>query len=102
MKAERKQIRAAHWKRPTTIAAEKFDAIAGAILQVLGPNGMRWGALVERVREMLPTFPGSVPHYTILCLRELETQGKVQRELGPPVLYSTATRAPADRARERR
>jgi hypothetical protein len=84
----RKPIRGKGWKKTPTIAQEKFDAVSRAILKVLTAKGMRWGVLADRVQARLPRFPGSVPWYTISVLRELETQGKVRRELGPPVLYS--------------
>lgn len=84
---KRKTIRAAHWKRSTTIAQEKYDAISKTILKTLGTRGMRWGVLVDRVQEKLPNFKGSIPWYTTSCLRELETQGKIRRDLGPPVRY---------------
>jgi hypothetical protein len=86
--AARTKIRAAHWKRAKTIATDKFEAVSRAILKTLPKKGMRWGSLVDRVERQLPKFDGSVSWYTISCLRELETQGKVRREPGPPVLYS--------------
>jgi len=49
---------------------------------------MRWGELVGRVQKKLKNFQGAPWYYTTLCLRELESKGKVIRELGPPVLYS--------------
>ena len=67
---------------------EKYEAISAAILKILKKDGMRWGTLVDLVTERLPKFEGSVFWYTTSVLRELETQGKVKRELGPPVLYS--------------
>ncbi len=86
--AARKPIRAKHWTKTTTIAEDKYVAISKAILTVLTKKPMRWGALADKVTAKLPKFEGSVPWYTISVLRELETQGKVRRELGPPVMYS--------------
>ncbi len=92
MAQKRKAIRAAHWKRSTTIAQDKYDVISKAILKTLKTKGMRWGDLVDRVESLVqakpPGFKGAVHWYTTTCLRELETQGKVVRDLGPPVLYS--------------
>ncbi len=87
-KPARKVIRAKHWKRSSTIAQDKYAAVSKAILQILTKKGMRWGTLADRVHAKLPRFDGSVWWYTISCLRELETQGKVRRDLGPPVMYS--------------
>jgi hypothetical protein len=87
-KTKRQTIRSAHWKRSTTIPQDKYDSVARAILQSLGARRMRWGELVDRVEGKLPNFSGSVWWYTTVCLRELETQGKVLREPGPPVFYS--------------
>ena len=84
----RQTIRGKNWKASTSIAKEKFDAIAGAVLKILKKDGMRWGTLVDEVAERLPKFEGSIPWYTTSVLRELETQGKVRREIGPPALYS--------------
>jgi hypothetical protein len=85
---KRKKIRAAHWKRPATVSAEKYKSISGTILKILGPKGMRWGNLVGRVEKKLTKFEGPVWPYVTYCLRKLETQKKVMRKLGPPVLYS--------------
>jgi hypothetical protein len=92
MMKKRKVIRAAHWKRSTSIAQDKFDVISKAILKILGTKGMRWGVLVDRVQAKIPKFEGAVHWYVTSCLRELETQGKVQRALGPPTLYSKKTK----------
>ncbi len=86
-KPARKAIRAKHWKRSTTIAADKFDTISKAILKALPKRGLSWGELCDKVADRLPKFPGSIPWYTISCLRELETQGKVKRVVGKPVMY---------------
>ncbi len=39
--------------------------------------------------EAMPDFEGSVWWYTNACLRELETQGRIVRDPGPPVSYAT-------------
>lgn len=85
---KRQKIRSAHWKRPTTISAEKYKAVSGAILKILGSKGVRWSYLAGRVGKKLPKFPGVLWPYITYCLRELETRRKVIRKPGPPVLYS--------------
>jgi len=81
-------LRSARWKRSLTIAPEKYEAVSRAILATLSATPIRWGDLAKRVRARLPDFDASVEWYTIACLRELDTQRKVRRELRPPVLYS--------------
>jgi hypothetical protein len=46
-----------------------------------------YSELVKLVDAQLDGFDGSIPWYTLSCLRELETQGKVTRHR-QPVLYS--------------
>ncbi len=99
MPQKRKTVRAAHWKRSTTIAQEKYETISRAILSILASKGMRWGDLVDRVQARVPKFQGAVHWYTTVCLRELETQGKVKRDLGPPVLYSKKSKSKKSKRR---
>ena len=85
---KKKTIRAAHWKRSSTMDEDKYKVVSRAILKSLGAKGMRYMELTDRVYLQLKNFKGSLWHYILRCLRELETQGKVVRDLGPPVLYS--------------
>ena len=88
-KSKKKQkIRAAHWKRPSSMDAEKYRVVAKAILSSLTSKGIRYLELTDRVYPKIKKFEGSLWSYILRCLRELETQGKVVRDLGPPVLYS--------------
>ena len=84
---ERQVIRGKGWKRSPTIAADKYQAISKAILQCLGKTPMTFGDLAAKVADKLPNFDGSIPWYTITCLRELEMQGKVTKH-AKPVRYS--------------
>jgi hypothetical protein len=75
------------WKRATTIATDKFEVMARAIMSSLTKTPIAFSGLVERVEAKLDSFDGSIPWYTMSCLRELEVQGKVTR-CRKPVLYS--------------
>jgi hypothetical protein len=61
--------------------------ISGAILISLSKSPIAFSTLVTKVRAKAPGFSGSIPWYTITCLRELEVRGKVVRHVAP-VLYS--------------
>ena len=67
---------------------DKYEAVSRAVLKSLSTRGVRYLELTDRVYPLLKGFKGSLWHYILRCLRELESQGKVVRDLGPPVLYS--------------
>jgi L-fucose isomerase-like protein len=92
--ASRTPIRGKGWKRPATIATDKYDVISSAILGSLTASPIAFYELVKRVGAKVDSFDGSVPWYTMSCLRELEVQGKVLKHT-KPVRYS---RAPAPKA----
>ena len=83
----RKAIRGNGWKRSMTIAKDKYEAITNAILDSLTETPITFSQLVDFVKAKLPTFDGSIPWYTLTCLRELETQRRVEKHRRP-VLYS--------------
>ena len=79
----RTAVRGKGWKQPLTIDTKKFEAVSTAILSVLPSRPIAFSQLVSAVKKQLKTFQGSVPWYTITCLRELEMRGKVKRQLNP-------------------
>src|SRR5262245_5876394 len=83
----RTPIRGKGWRRPSTIATEKYQTISRAIMDSLTTTPIKFSELVNLVEARVTGFEGSVPWYTIGCLRELETQGRVARHR-KPVLYS--------------
>jgi len=83
----RTPIRGKGWKRSPTIATDKYDTISKAILDSLTTTPIKFSELVKLVGPRVKGFDGSVPWYTIGCLRELEIQGSVTRHR-KPVLYS--------------
>lgn len=85
----RTPVRGKAWKKSSTIASDKFEAVSRAIRASLGAEPVRFTSLVERVAAKLPKFEGSVAWYTITVLRELEVRGEVVRR-PRPVLYSRA------------
>lgn len=80
-------IRGKGWKRSPTIATDKYEAISKAILRSLTKTPITFSEVVNLVSARLPNFEGSIPWYTISCLRELETQGRIEKHR-KPVLYS--------------
>src|SRR5262249_47727431 len=88
----RTPIRGKGWKRSSTIATDKYDTISKAILNSLTTTPITFSELVKLVRAHLQRFDNSVPWFTMSCLRELETQGRVTKHR-KPVLYSRASRS---------
>jgi len=82
-------IHGAGWKKSLTIATDKFEPMAKAIMSSLDSKPMKYSDLVERVRTKFKKYDGSIPWYTITCIRELEIQGKVIKHT-KPVRYSKA------------
>jgi hypothetical protein len=78
-KVERQIIRGKNWTTHRSIDRPKYETASGAIRKVLGKRPMRFSELVNEVEKLIPAFPGSIGWYSIACLRELETQGKVHR-----------------------
>ena len=80
----RERIRSARWERQITIAPEKYEPVSHAILTTLGAT--RCGGQISR-SEYAPSCrisKGRSEWYTIACLREFETQRKIQRDPGFP------------------
>ena len=86
----RKSIRGKGWKKSSTIATDKYEMITKAIMGSLTAKPITFSELVKRVGARLDGFEGSIPWYTVSCLRELETEGKITRHR-KPVLYSVRT-----------
>src|SRR5262245_58157685 len=83
----RTAVRGKGWKRATTIDTKKYEVIARAIMSSLTTTPIAFSDLVKRVGAKLDSFDGSVPWYTLSCLRELEIRGRVQKHQRP-VRYS--------------
>ena len=83
----RTPIRGKGWKKVSTIATDKYEVVARAIMTSLTSTPIAFSDLVKRVDAKLKAFDGSIPWYTISCLRELEVRGKVTKHR-KPVRYS--------------
>ena len=86
-KSGRTRIRGNGWKKVSSISTDKFETISQAILLSLRKEPITFSELVVRVTTKARGFSGSIPWYTITCLRELEVRGKVKRHKAP-VRYS--------------
>jgi hypothetical protein len=84
----RKKIRGKGWKKATNISLTKHKTISSAILKVLTKHAMPSSDVVRGVEKRMKSFPGSVAWYTIVCLRELESQKKIIRHKTKLVGYS--------------
>src|SRR5262245_3447425 len=81
-------LKGVSWKKPMSIAAEKYDQVSKAIIAVLPAKPIKFTVLVKHFEKHLPNFEGSVAGYTVSVARELETQGRLIRHTTKPVLYS--------------
>src|SRR4051794_17594854 len=85
---KRQKVRGKNWKRSIKIDDKKFKTVSAAILKSLKSTPMRFTEVVNSVKKRLKKFAGSIDWYTIVTLRELESQKKVKRHKKKPVVYS--------------
>jgi L-fucose isomerase-like protein len=75
-KKSRTTVRGKGWKKAITIATDKYEIISRAIMDSLTKTPVAFSDLVESVEAKLEYFDGSIPWYTVSCLRELECKGR--------------------------
>ena len=70
-------------KRGVNISRAKYDAMRGAILEVLGRRELTHDQLTDAVQGRLEgTFDGSVPWYMECTKLDLEARGTIRRVQG--------------------
>lgn len=67
-------------KQGVNLDRTKYDAVRGAILDVLSSEGVvAFADLSERVAVLLPDFDGSYGWYTTTVKLDLEARGEIER-----------------------